>query len=513
MGRSAISVGPPSKKNTGAFLPDWIIREDRKEKETKNLERKSGEMAPPKEIPLKFPIAAAPLVATTESPQPLLIRGAQCIIPQMGMFPLDIRIQNGKIQKIGYDLIPDGCEVIAANGMYLIPGVVDPHTHVGLFDSFKAEVVTESRSALLNGVTTMGVYLGGQKSYLKILEEAINDISKRSATDIFFHLAIFTRKQLEEIPIYYSRYGVKSFKAYMCGIPGLIPSLDEGFLLDLMEAVANLRNDALLNIHAENYHIVEWATQRLRKEIPGELPLEKWTETHPAFSEVEAVQRAVLLSEQMGTRIYFVHISSEKTLQMIKNMRSQGKNFFVETTSPYLTLTDTTALGPLAKMVPPIRTEQDRRSLWQGLEEDVIDTIGSDHTPLTLSEKKPSRRLWETMPGYPAVGTHVPALFDFALKNNFSLLKLVEKITLNPAKIFGLYPQKGTLLPGSDADLVIIDPRCERIVSPENAASRSDFALHQGDRLSGWPAIVLKSGRLVDLDNLRGQREFTEREY
>ena len=366
LGQGIIKGPPPLEKQTGVFFPDWL-----------NSEAAHNEAEPA---------------------QPILIRGARCILPSVGIVPLELYIENGKIQQIGHALPADGCDVIDAAGKYVIPGVIDPHIHVGLFDSFKSEVATETRSAFLNGVTTMGVYLGSQESYLKILDTAIEDIAQRSMVDIFFHLPIFTREQLEEIPLYYSRYGIKSFKAYMCGIPGLIPSLDEGFLLDLMEAVAKLGNDTILNIHAENYHIVEWATQKLQGAIPHNLPLDKWSDTHPGFAEAEAVQRAVLLAKQMGTQVYFVHISSKETLAMIESLQKQGNKFYVETTSPYLTLTNATTMGPLAKMVPPIRTEEDRQSLWNGLAADVIDTIGSDHTPLTISEKQPDMQLWRQCP-------------------------------------------------------------------------------------------------------------------
>ena len=504
---------PPSAKPAGSFFPDWL-NGDAVSGETRTLiARKTGPAAVEIGETTPFSDPAILVQPSTKPPPPILLQGGHCIIPSVGIVPFDVLMANGKIQQIGKDLSADGCDIINAAGKYVIPGVIDPHTHVGLFDSFRSEVTTETRSALLNGVTTMGAYLGSQESYLKILDSAIEDITRQSMVDIFLHLPIFTREQLEEIPLYHSRYGITSFKAYMCGIPGLIPSLDEGFLLDLMEAVAKLGDDAILNIHAENYHIVEWATQKMQKEIPENLPLNKWSDTHPGFAEAEAVQRAVLLAKQMGTQVYFVHISAEETLAMIRSLQAQGNEFYVETTSPYLTLTDETALGPLAKMVPPIRTEEDRRALWQGLAADDIDTIGSDHTPLTTSEKKPDMHLWETMPGYPAVGTHLTSVIDAACKMDFSLLKLVEKMTLTPAKIFGLYPRKGTLMPGSDADLAILDITHPKRVSPETAASRSDFALHQGDALVGWPEVVFKSGSPVFVEDRERLQELCAGKY
>jgi dihydropyrimidinase len=151
-------------------------------------------------------------------------------------------------------------------------------------------------------------------------------------------------------------------------------------------------------------------------------------------------------------------------------------------------------------MTPPIRTKDDQHSLWQGLADDVLDTIGTDHTPVSIDEKKAGTSLWEFAPGYPAVGTHLPSLLDSAQMSGFPLLKLIEKITAAPARIFGIYPGKGTMLPGSDADLVLIDPTLEKTATPEATGSRSDFCLHQGRRLKGWPAGVVKSGQMVTVD-------------
>jgi dihydropyrimidinase len=418
----------------------------------------------------------------------------------MGIFELDLRLEGGRVHSIGRELPAGGCEIFEAGGRYVMPGVIDPHTHVGLFSSFATEIGTESRSAIVNGVTTMGVYLASRESYLGQLDEAIAAVGGRAAADIFFHLPIFTARQLEEIPLCRARYGITSFKAYMCGIPGLIPSLDDGFLAELMQAVADLGPGAVLNIHAENPDLVESATAQMKARRPREILLEDWAATHPPLGEAEAVRRAVFLAGPSGTTLYFVHVSAAATIEVIRRLKSEGKRFFAETTSPYLSLTDRTDLGALAKMVPPIRAAADQKALWQALSEDLIDAIGSDHTPLTRAEKKAEAPLWEALPGYPAVGTHLPSLLDAAGRRGFSLLKLSEKTALNPARIFGLYPRKGTLLPGSDADLVVVDPGLARSVDAAAAASRSDFALHEGSALTGWPTAIFKAGRPVVLD-------------
>lgn len=497
------------------FVPDWLRRSDR-DRDTPTPPGAPAHLPPPATsstgppagqrdtfVPDWMRAPAGPDAAH----RPLLIRGAHCVIPGAGVFTLDVRVEDGRIHTIGERLSDDGCDVVGAQGKYLIPGIVDPHVHLGLFVPFEVEAFTETRSAALNGVTSMGAYVISEEPYADRLDAVIESLDRHAVADVFLHLSIFNQAQLAEIPILAARYGVRSFKAYMTGIPGLMPSLDEGFLLDLMAAVADVGPDAVLNIHAENYHIVDWATARLKRAHPGGVSLEQWSETHPAFSESEAIQRAVLLAEQSGVRIYIVHVSSAEGVETVRRLKRDGKRFWAETTSPYLTLSNDSPMGALAKMVPPIRSAEDQAALWQGLIDDVLDTVGTDHTPMTIDEKQArAANLWDTMPGYPAVGTHVPSLIDAARRHDLSLLRLVEKLALNPARIFGLYPRKGTLLPGSDADLVIVDPMRERDVTADTAASRSDFALHQGERLIGWPVAVFKGGRPVRAEDLREAR-------
>ncbi len=425
----------------------------------------------------------------------LLLKGGHCIIPHQGIFPLDVKIRGTKIESLGENLSDSQALTVEIRGNYVLPGVIDPHVHLGIFTDFDTEIVTETRSALLNGVTTLGLYLGGQDPYLAKLDEIISKIEKRSLCDIFIHLVILNRRQLEEVPVYHSRYGITSFKTYMCGIPGLIPEVEDDFLLDLMEKVSSLGPNAILNIHAENYRIVQRATERLKKAHPLSESLIEWEGSHPAFAEAEAIRRAAFLSKETGARLYFVHVSSEKGILSARDLKQKSKNLFFETTSPYLTLDLEQGLDLLYKMVPPIRSRKDQKALWQGLADDTVDTIGSDHTPMSSGQKKGSVNLWDVPPGYPAVGTHLPSLLDRAAGNGLPLDRLVEKMSASPARIFGLYPGKGTLVPGSDADLVIVDPSLRKEATPQAAASRSDYCLHQGKILKGWPVAVIKSGQ------------------
>ena len=161
----------------------------------------------------------------------------------------------------------------------------------------------------------------------------------------------------------------------------------------------------------------------------------------------------------------------------------------------------------------PSIPKDDQNSLWSALTEDVLDTIGTDHTCMSLEEKKVDANLWDIPPGYPAVGTHLPSLLDAAKRSTFPLSTLIEKITASPAKIFGVYPKKGTILPGSDADFVIVDPILEKEVTPEMAASRSDYCLHEGKKLIGWPVAIVKSGKIITRDNFEQEKDSIRGRY
>jgi dihydropyrimidinase len=259
--------------------------------------------------------------------------------------------------------------------------------------------------------------------------------------------------------------------------------------------------------------MVQRATERLKKAKPFCESLADWEASHPAIAEAEAIQRAAFLSRETGARIYVVHVSSEEGIQAARDLKRQDKNLFFETTSPYLTLDLEQDLDLLYKMVPPIRRRKDQEALWQGLGDDTLDTIGSDHTPMSSAQKKTSVNLWEVPPGYPAVGTHLPSLLDRAAENGLPLARLAEKMCSSPATIFGLYPRKGTLLPGSDADLVIVDPSLKKEATPQAAGSRSDYCLHQGKVLKGWPVAVIKSGQWFAPDNPDQVRSFFKAKY
>ena len=199
---------------------------------------------------------------------------------------------------------------------------------------------------------------------------------------------------------------------------------------------------------------------------------------------------------EMGVRTYVVHSSTREAMEALA--ADKHPNLYVETTSPYLCLDTDSPIGAYGKMLPPIREPESRKALWDGIRSGLIDTIGTDNTVLTASEKQVSSGMREAGAGYPTLGTHLVSVLDEGIyRQELPIEKLVPLMTMNPARIFGVYPRKGTILPGSDADLVLVDLRAARTVDPRQLLSRSDFSLFQGRTLRGWPVATIKGGHIA----------------
>ena len=324
-----------------------------------------------------------------------------------------------------------------------------------------------------------------------------------SFVDSIFHPQIFTDEQIAEIPIYASEYGIRSFKFYMSGLPGIVKSVTDDVLLRGFKAVAALGADAVACVHCETGALIEQARRELQNKHSGTLA--DWELAHPAEAEALAIQTAVYLAGVAGVHLYVVHLSSHEGLDVVRAARAQGRSFTVETTTPFLGIASNDQNGFLAKAVPPVRSPAHQAALWQGLLEGSINTVGTDNTSRTRAAKQPEAGLHGARPGLPVLGTHLPVLLHFGVKRGVPLELLVDRATRAPAKTFGLYPRKGTIAVGSDADLVVVDLELERAVSAEDLRGMSDFSPFEGKTRKGWPIATVKSGRVVALQGRRAQ--------
>lgn len=422
----------------------------------------------------------------------IVIKGGTVVLPEAGCIRANICIKDGKIASLTNQAV-SGQNEIQADGLYVLPGIIDPHTHLGLFSSLEEELETETRSAILGGVTTIGTFFNRTGSYIPLMETLNEQVPKRSRVDMFPHFTLREDGQLAELP-HYSARGMNSFKVYMCGIPGLFPHQEDGFIVRCMQKLKQLDADPILCVHAENASIVEYATMDM--ETRSMDTLREFGKSHPNLSEGEAVLRTAYLSKEMNFRTYIVHTSCKESIETLR--KAKHDKLYVETTSPYLSLDTESGVGAYGKMLPPFRTPESRQALWDGIREGLIDTIGTDNTTITSTEKKVFDGMEATIAGYPALGTHlVSVLNEGFFRQEIPIEKLVPLMTMNPAKIFGIYPQKGTLLPGADADVVLVDMNSSRTVDPKDLMSRSDFSIFQGKTLRAWPCGTIKGGRIV----------------
>lgn len=439
-------------------------------------------------------LAARPAAVTVD----LAIENGKVVLPDNGIFETNVYVKDGKVHSLGNNPGLKAQRTIDASGKYVIPGIIDPHVHLGLFAPMAAELASETKAALIGGITTIGCYFGGRESHFKTFPRLAEEIGKYSFVDIMPHLVISSDEQRKEIPDYVNHLGVTSFKVYMNGIPGLIPDVDDGFILDVFEEIKKANKRCLVCAHAENRYIVRRAYQSVKAEKGDGATVQDWTDTHPDMAEEEAVMRLSFLAEKSEVPVYFVHISSGNAINRLRKIKQENKYVNIETTSPYLSLTRSDTLGNDIKMEPPFRDLEDVEELWRAVSEGVVDTIGTDNVTMTKAEKRTEDTVWNAVPGYPAMETHLPVLLnEGVVKRRMALDALIGKLTKKPAEIFGIYPKKGTILPGSDADIVIVDMNIVKEVKASERSSRSDFSLYEGRKIRGWPVATIKNGEVV----------------
>ena len=319
-----------------------------------------------------------------------------------------------------------------------------------------------------------------------------------SYVDSVFHPQIFTAEQINEIPQYARDFGIRSFKFYMSGLPGVVESISDALLLKGFRTVAALGPDTIACVHCETGTLVDQARDELKKLPQGNLA--DWEKAHPAEAEALAIRTASYLAKVAGAHLYVVHLSSLEGLEAVRAARREGAKMTVETVSPYLCLNSGDENQFLVKMVPPVRAAIHGNAIWSGLLEGSVNTIGTDNTSRSRAAKNPNGGLHGARPGYAVLGTHLPSLMHYGLQRGVPLETLVDHCTRQPAKVYGIYPQKGTIAVGSDADLVVVDLNLEKTVTPDLLQGMSDFSPFEGKTLRGWPVATIKAGRIAARD-------------
>lgn len=427
----------------------------------------------------------------------LLLRNARMVFPRERECHGSLGVKDGKIAGVYLDgAAPAARRTLDAGGRPLLPGVIDPHIHLGgRRASFDEECLTETRAALKGGITTVGCYLREKGSYIGRVEEFRARAEGKVFADILFHLVILEPEQIPDIPLYAARYGYPAFKFYLHAIPSL-PIMDAGNLLGAFEVLAGLPRPALACVHAEISALCVWGRARLKAGNPSTLA--DWTESSPEGAEAEAVRLCASLSKRSGARVYVVHLTSASGLEAVREAKRRGVPLFCESTSTYLFFDNRDPAGMMLRRQPPVRHPADREALWTGVADGAIDTLGTDNVTVAAEESNFNAPFWETRGGLAGLPTHVvQTLHEGHHVRGLPLWLLADRMCRRPAELFGLYPRKGALRVGADADLVLVDPDREKVVRAAETGSRSDFSPIEGRALRGWPAMVVKGGDVV----------------
>lgn len=433
----------------------------------------------------------------------MLIRGGT-VVSAEGERQADVLIRGEKVAEVRPGIAAEG-EVIDATGLLVLPGVVDPHTHL-LLDTGTARTADDfesgSASAAAGGVTTyldFAPQLQGQ-TFLEALRARRELVDRRSYVDYGMHLNITHlapgwERDLDGLVA----AGVTSAKVYTT-YRDTIFYADDWTWYRLMERAGPA--GFLVQVHAENDAIVEGMAQQLIGE--DKRSLRYHAAARPAVAEAEAVGRGLLFSRVTGSPVYFVHLSTALAVDLVGEARDRGVAAIVETCPHYLVLDDSRYGGADAAryvMTPPLRDRDAQSQLWARLQRGAIHTIGSDHCGFSLTQRQGVDDFNKVSPGIPGVETSLLVLYSFGVvPGRMQLRDLVRLLCTNPARTFGLWPRKGGLGPGFDADVVLFDPRRQRVLSASDLHSRAGFSPYEGLTVTGLVRTTILRGRVVYRD-------------
>jgi dihydropyrimidinase len=439
----------------------------------------------------------------------LVIANGTVISPE-GSRAADVAVRGETIAAVGPGLAAEGKTVVDASGKYVIPGGIDVHVHLELpFCGTTSSDDWESgtRAAARGGVTTVidfAIPYGTES-----LEDAFNNWSEKArpkaCVDYCFHIAITNwDRHGPEMAKMVSK-GCPTFKEFMIYASEGWQS-DDRAIFNTLERCKEL--GAMLLVHAESSRVLdELIARHHTPELMARLGAKLHAITRPDFIEAEAIQRAIAWAEVTGGRLYIVHMSTAKGADLVKAARARGVDVYAETCAQYLVLDDSVFGGPdghLFACCPQVKTVKDQERLWKGLIDGEVCVVSTDTCTFTRDQKARWEGDWTRIPmGLPGLETLLPIVYTRGVKSGrLSLEKMVEKCSTNPAKLMGLYPRKGTITPGSDADLVVIDP--EKTIKVDHAAmeTNADWSPYQGWPLAGFAETTYCRGRKV-VENYR----------
>jgi dihydropyrimidinase len=429
------------------------------------------------------------------------------VVTAVDEYVADIYVDNGVVELIGRALDVEADRVIDATGKYVLPGAIDPHTHMEMpfggttsCDDFTSGTV----SAAFGGTTTHVDFClqGHGQTFGEALAAWHEKIERaKPVVDVGFHIAVTDLSApgaLEELATLPDQ-GVTSYKLFMAYKGALM--VDDQTLFETMRVAA--RTGALVMVHAENGDAIDVLVREALAE--GKTEPKYHAATRPPVTEGEATNRAIQLAHLAGCPLYVVHVSCKEAIEPIELAREKGWNIWGESCTQYFFI-DETALdqpgfeGAKYVYTPPPRPKENQEHLWKAIRNDVLSVVSTDHCPFNWETQKTlGRDDFSKIPnGGPGIENRLHMLHHFGVREGrISLSRMVELTATNPAKLFGLYPRKGTIAVGCDADIVVFDPNKRHTISAATHHSRIDYNLYEGTEVVGAPEVVLVRGTVV----------------
>lgn len=455
----------------------------------------------------------------------VVIKGGNLVIPYIGVKKSDIGIINEKIAAISEDIPAENAQkVIDASNKYVFPGAIDSHFHIGIYRPFMDDARSESTSAASGGVTTILSYFRTGQDYLNkvgpyrdILPELLELSSKSFIVDYGYHLACMTEDHINEIEWLVKEGGVSTLKYYMfyklLTLAGATPEannylmidnpVDFGYLYRFMKEVGRVNElykeygNISLSIHCENPEIIR-ATQAEVQANPSGVPMKDYSNARPPWQEELAINESAIMARYTNCPVNLLHLSSQKAVEagIDVSQRYPEIDFLLEGTLHHLGLSNDMPLEQSAKVNPPLRSDADVDFLWDAVLKGTIKTVVSDHACATLEKKKGD--LWTSLPGFGGTSLMFPVLVtDGYHKRGLPLHRIAELSSANPARHHNLYPKKGAIMVGSDADFAIVDIDTEKEITLENLYTAQEFSPEIGMKFKGWTDCTILRGKVV----------------
>ena len=444
-----------------------------------------------------------------------IVRGGTVVTAERGVRREDLLIGAGRVVGLLADSTGvDAGDVIDARGRYIFPGVIEPHVHIGIYTPSDGEWHTETCAAATGGVTTLINYFFHKDSYLRSWPPELAIAERQAVVDFACHFGILTEQHVAEMDTYIREFEVTSFKftGHWKGFEkqriGSDTRIDDGLLYQTLRA-AGKHPGVRVPVHAQNVEISippfapPDADHFLRRDHPHATGLDLWDKLNPGFTETVYAMMALYLAERTGASVYLVHTSAAETVGLLRDRYDLRRlDCYAETCAHYLGLDTGSPCGALAKVNPPVRDRDTQEQLWRGVLDGTLSTVGTDHCAIVRSMKKlETGDVLQARLGFPGMATLFPVLVTHGVrKRRLSLERLVEISSTNAAKIFGLYPRKGTLTVGSDADFIVTDLDRTRVASASWIKGASDFTVFEGEALAGFPDRTVVRGRTVYRD-------------